>query len=216
MILKIRKTVAALTIAGSFLIQVNPASALCFFRCDENLQRTAYTAIQPSEGIQQSKIITYTVKDITKTKSSNKIKPNDDSLLEKIRSGMANLGSLQEFEAQIITLVHLGADLKTLKLDDIKVDGKNINISLPKIEVIATELDTKNSILISKKEGVFVSNEATAAFLQNMFEQHKINISHSAINNNDNVKKTKEGLEDTLKRLITKKLGNDYEISFSF
>lgn len=204
------RTAIVVSLAAPFLV-TQPARATCLFSCDEITQKTAFTALKPGERVDHRKLITYEDKELKKVVSKT---TTDDALF--------NFFSGQEYTAQIYSLVYLGADLSALEPAHVTASDCHIlssecivTVKLPPIEVISTELDLHNSVIVHQSEGILVSKEMTATFIQNMFAQHKKQIEAEAIGSKDNVAAARRNLMSALKDIILKEVGDGTSVVFT-
>ena len=163
----------------------------------EEIRQTVIEAVR-SEGDARSKLVAYTVED-----TSRRVETVRD------RNWFKNLLFGQEVEALLLTTVHLGIDLGGLSKESITIENGKINISLPAIEVVATELNLSKSMVDPKKKGLFVSCEDQIELVQYMFGKHKNDIEKEILDDESIRKKTSDQIKKILKRIILFKFFED-------
>lgn len=168
-----------------------------------------------ARGNDENKMVTYHIRDITKREISKGYTPREESLSSDTLAYLQDtLGGLKA-EAQIYSDVYLGFDNKNFGKENLSIEGKIITVMLPKIEIIATDIDFGDTVLITKEAGVLTSNKERDELVNNLYNDHKKEMMGNILKGEKNLHEAKANAKNIIKEIIIGKFGADYTVKFA-
>ena len=166
------------------------------------VRKTVHQALS-EKGRDESRLVSYSVKHNAKVRSKTESeKSSDDSFWKRVGDGISDGLYGTSYEAIIISDVHLGVDLSKIKPGDIVVDGDVVTITLPEVEVIATELNLEGSGFTEADEGLLVSNKDTRDSIRKIFSDHKNSAEKEVMANEDNIRRARESAKKAILSIL--------------
>nr|VFJ94102.1 MAG: Protein of unknown function (DUF4230) [Candidatus Kentron sp. H]VFJ95433.1 MAG: Protein of unknown function (DUF4230) [Candidatus Kentron sp. H]VFK01518.1 MAG: Protein of unknown function (DUF4230) [Candidatus Kentron sp. H] len=183
-------------------------NAFCLFNCDEKVAKNLFSDIK-SKGNEEQKLISYSVHKTIKTKVSKTAEQKEESFLGKATKWVDDALHSQEVEAVLVTKTQVGIDLHSFSENSVAVDGDNVKITLPPLEVISIELDHQNSMIANRKSGLLVDTKDNQEFLQDLMADHKSAIKKGVIGDPAIRTKAYDRLKEVLTGLVKQRMEDD-------